>query len=115
MNILWLIVLLILQSLIGGFALWLSARILKNELKFVAGVLIALISALCGGVVGSFLGYTLSSVVNAGVMLLLLSRWSTIDRIVPDGVILVVVAVLIQVVITFLFLMTIGALVGAVQ
>ena len=80
--------------LLGGTALWLGAKVTKDQLDWLPAFLIALLTALVSliplpGLITAALGWA--------VMLTLLYKWSGIDNIWPSGVLLALVARIIQI------------------
>ena len=82
-----------IQGLVGGTALWLAAKVTKEQLKWKAGFIIALLSSLVTLLpIGGFL----TGLGSFALTLFLLYKWSTVDQIWPHAVLLAVVAALLQ-------------------
>ena len=84
---------ILFQGVLGGTALWLGAKVTKDQLDWLPAFLIALLTALVSliplpGLITAALGWV--------VMLTLLYKWSGID-IWPSGVLLALVARIIQI------------------
>ncbi|OQA86020.1 MAG: hypothetical protein BWY31_01520 [Lentisphaerae bacterium ADurb.Bin242] len=95
-----------IQGLIGGTALWVAAKITKEQLQWKAGFIIALLSSLVSLLP---LGGFLTGLLSIGLTLFLLYKWSTVDQIWPHAVILAVVAAICQYAALFFFLSCIMA------
>ena len=85
---------ILFQGVLGGTALWLGAKVTKDQLDWLPAFLIALLTALVSliplpGLITAALGWA--------VMLTLLYKWSGIDNIWPSGVLLALVARIIQI------------------
>lgn len=82
-----------IQGVVGGTALWLAAKITRERLSWKTGFIIALLSSLVSLLP---LRGILTAILSIGLTVFLLYKWSPVDRIWPNAVLLAVVAVILQ-------------------
>lgn len=82
-----------LQGVVGGTALWLAAKVTKEQLLWKTGFFIALLSSLVSLLP---IGGLLTAILSIGLTVFLLYKWSSVDRIWPNAILLAVVAGVLQ-------------------